>query len=79
MISAVKQIGERGEIVIPKEIREEKGLDVNSKVEIISTKKGIIIIPLKKKMKALAGLFETKEAVNFKELDALTHELLAGI
>ena len=79
MKMSVKRISNKGEIVIPKSIREEKGLKINSKVEVISTKNAIIIMPLKKKIRELAGLFGEKGIKNQKDLDAVTFDLLSGM
>ena len=76
---AVKNMGSRGEVVIPKDIREEKGMEENSKIEIISTRAGILIVPVKKKLSELAGLFGDKGVEDITELDAITHELMAGM
>lgn len=79
MLSQIKTMGERGEIVIPKEMREEKGLGKNSKVEVVNTKNAIMLIPLREKLSDFAGFFGTTKIKDMKELDAITHELLAGI
>jgi len=79
MKAYVKKVGARGEVVIPKSIRNEKGLETNSRLEIIPTKNGILMIPIRKKVSELAGLFGDLGVKNVDELDAITHELLAGI
>ena len=75
----IKKVGEKGEIVIPKIIRKQKGLEVNSKIEILPTKNGILLIPIKRKFSELAGLFGNKGVKDIEELDATTHELLSGM
>ncbi len=79
MSIAIKKISERGEIVIPKSIREEQGISSDSEIEIISVNGGIMLIPLKKKLGELAGLFGDKGVKNIKDLDLSIHELLAGM
>jgi len=79
MVTTVKKIGNKGEIVIPKEIREEIGLEPNNKVEIVSTKDRIVIIPLVKDVRELAGLFGRKKIKDMGELDRTIDELMAGI
>ena len=79
MEMTLKKIGKRGEIVIPKNMRKEKGMEVNSRVEVIDLKNGILIVPLKKKLGDLAGLFGDKGVKNVEELDAITHEFFAGM
>ena len=76
---ALKKIGKRGEIVIPKNMRKGKGMEINAKVEIINLKNGILIVPIQKKFGDLAGLFGDKGVKNIKELDAVTHEFFAGM
>ena len=68
MNGTTKTIGKHGEIVIPKSIRKEKGLNSNSKVQIVSTKSGILIIPIEKDISQLAGLFGKDGAGDIKEL-----------
>lgn len=75
----IKRIGNKGELVIPKKIRKQNELKANSKIEIISIKNGILLIPMKEKFSDLAGLFGNRGIRNPKELDAITHELLGGI
>ena len=79
MITATKTVGSKGEIVIPKNLRKEVGIKPNQKVEIIPTRSGLLIIPLRKKLSDFAGYFGNKGINNIKELDATIHELLAGI
>jgi AbrB family looped-hinge helix DNA binding protein len=79
MESTTKTIGSKGEIVIPLRIREENGLKTNSKVQIISTKSGILIIPLKKTFKELSQIFDKSKMNNLKEIEDISFELMAGI
>ena len=37
MLSYTKIVGSKGEVVIPKDIRNQQGLKPNSKVEVLST------------------------------------------
>lgn len=79
MATATKIIGNKGELVIPKSLRKEAGIKPRQKVEIIPTRNGLLIVPLRKKLSDFAGLFGNKGVKNIKELDAAIHELLAGI
>lgn len=76
---SIKQIGNKGEIVIPKRMRERNGMHVNTKVEIIGIKDGVLIVSLKKKLGDLAGMFGNKGIKEIGELDAVAHEFLAGM
>ena len=65
--------------MIPKAVREQQNLHINSKVEIIQSKSGILLIPIRGKLSDFAGMFGKDGVRNIKELDAVTSELLAGI
>lgn len=77
MTLCIKRLGERGEIVIPKRIREEKGLKPNTKIEIIVGKNGILLVPVENDLRKLRGLFGELSKTNIKEMDLIYHELLA--
>lgn len=79
MLSATKEIGSKGEIVIPKEIREKYGIKPKQKMEIISSKNGILLIPLVKNIKELRGLFGKEGYKHEKEIDDILFEVMAGI
>lgn len=42
-IGIIKEIDRLGRIVIPKELRERYGLNLNDSVEIVATKDGLLI------------------------------------
>ncbi len=75
MASDIKTLGKRGEIVIPKKIRVAAGLDEKTKVKIIRTSRGIVLVPLKKSFADFAG-FLGSGGYNKKELDELMFEVL---
>lgn len=79
MESSTKTIGSKGEIVIPQKMRDELGIKNNSKVQIITTKSGILIIPLKKSFKEISNTFEKTKINNLKEIEDISFELMAGI
>ena len=76
MQAIIKKIGRKGEVVIPRNMRKQKGMEANSEIELVPTKNGILLVPLKKKFSDYAGLFGNNGVKNIKELDAITHELL---
>ena len=74
-----KTVSSKGEIVIPKKIREKTGIELESEVDMTITLSGILISPKKREFHKLAGLL-TKNGVNdMDELDATFNELMAGI
>ncbi len=78
MESVTKKIGDRGEIVLPKKLRQHFGMQKDDEVEIIATSSGILIVPLVKDLKKLAGICGTGGMGDEKELDATIDALFAG-
>ncbi len=74
-----KIVGSKGEIVIPKSVREKSGLKPKQKVEIISSKNGILIVPLIKDIKNLRGLFKREGYTHEKDVDDILFDMMAGI
>tara|TARA_Y100000310_G_C20656258_1_gene802137 strand:- start:1399 stop:1632 length:234 start_codon:yes stop_codon:yes gene_type:complete len=64
-----KTIGRRGELVIPKNIRKHQNLVPHQQVEVMEIEGGILIIPIDKDIKNLAGLFGEFKGTNLKKLD----------
>lgn len=77
MEALTKKIGNKGELVIPKKIRKQFGLKPDSKVEIFSLKDRIILVPIKRNFKELAGIFGKHKKI--KDLDIITEEYLGGM
>jgi len=73
-----KTVGSKGEIVIPKSVREKSGLKPKQKVEIMSTKSGILIIPLVKDIGELRGLFGKGGVKNMKKIEEIMFDVMGG-
>jgi len=78
MLSRTKTVGSKGEIVIPKSIREETGLKPKQKVEIMSTRNGILVIPLVKDIRELRGLFGKGGIKNLSKIEDIMFDVMAG-
>mgnify|MGYP001214118122 CR=1 FL=1 len=78
MDSCTKEIGPRGEIVLPKKMRDELHLKPKTKVEIVNTGKSITLIP-KNKLSEFAGYFGKKGVKHMEEIEEVVQELLAGM
>ncbi len=76
MVTEIKEIGDRGEIVIPKSIREEMGMMPKDKVKIVGTKNGMIIVPIKKSFRDFAGILDNKGIDDNKTLQELADEIM---
>lgn len=79
MLTSTKTVGNKGEVLIPKGLREESGIKPKQKVEIISSKHGVFIVPLVKDIKELRGLFGKEGYKHKKEVDDLLFRVMAGI
>ena len=57
-------VSSKGQIVIPKELREKYGLDQGTKVGILEYPNEIVIVPLPRDaVKASKGMFASKKSV----------------
>ena len=79
MITRTKMIGNKGEILIPKELREKSGIRPKQKVELISSKNGILIVPLVNDIKQLKGLFKKEGYRHEKDIEIVLFKLMAGL
>ena len=79
MLTRTKIVGNKGEILIPKELREESGIKPKQKIEIISSKSGIFIVPLVKDIGELRGLFKKEGYKHKKNVDDLLFRVMSGI
>lgn len=79
MLTHTKIVGKKGEILIPKELREKSGIQPKQKVELISSKNGILIVPLVNDVKQLRGLFKKEGYRHEKDIDSVLFKLMAGL
>ena len=78
MITCTKRVGNKGEILIPKNVREAIGIKPRQKVEIISSKNGLFIVPLVNDIKELRGLFGKEGIKNLNKVEDIMLEIMAG-
>jgi antitoxin PrlF len=52
----------KGQVTIPKAVRESLGLETGDRIEFVGTDKGIVIVPVKRDLKALRGMFKGRRA-----------------
>ena len=48
----------KGQITIPKQVRETLGLESGDRIEFVGTDKGYLIVPAKRDLAALCGMFK---------------------
>jgi antitoxin PrlF len=52
----------KGQITIPKAVRESLGLATGDRVEFVATDKGFVVMPVKRNLNALCGMFKGRRA-----------------
>jgi len=52
----------KGQITIPKAVRESLQLATGDRVEFIGTDKGFVIVPVRRDLNALCGMFKGRRA-----------------
>ena len=70
----------RGQITIPKVVRDALGLATGDRIEFLSTDKGFVIVPAKRDSSALCGIFKGRRAKPAKldEIKAAIAEMGSG-
>ncbi|MFH1916184.1 MAG: AbrB/MazE/SpoVT family DNA-binding domain-containing protein [Nanoarchaeota archaeon] len=75
-MTLAKRIGARGEVVIPKDVRERAGLTSNTEVVFFPVENGVMMVPVRKSLSELAGLFSDFKIKNRKKLEYQMFEFL---
>lgn len=73
-------VSSKGQITIPKKVRDRLGIDRGDRVEFVFDRGGEVSLrPLKRSVRELAGLFAKpdRKTVTQEEMDASVAELLA--
>ena len=52
----------KGQITIPKVVRDALGLSTGDRIEFLGTDKGFVIVPVKRDLNALCGIFKGRRA-----------------
>ena len=61
----------KGQITLPRDVRQALGLDVGDKVDFVEVEGGFILVPLRKDVRGLKGKFagRVKRPVTIQEMD----------
>jgi len=64
-------ITSKGQITLPRDVRQALGLDAGDKVDFVEVEGGFKLVPLRKDVRALKGRFagRVKRPVTIKEMD----------
>jgi len=67
----------KGQITIPKAVRESLGLATGDRIEFVDTDKGFMIVPVKHDLNALCGMFKGRRAkpATLKEIKSAIVEM----
>jgi len=55
-------ITSKGQVTIPKTVRDKLELEAGDRIEFVSTEQGFLVIPAKRDLRALRGLFKGRRA-----------------
>lgn len=76
---AIATMTSKGQVTIPKEVREELGLESGTKLWFVRTPQGFVLRPAKNSVMALAGIVAYEgPPVSVEEMDAAVGHYLAG-
>ena len=67
-------ITSKGQVTIPKPVRDALGLEAGDRIEFVSTDKGFLVIPAKRDLRSLRGMFKGRRVK-----PATTDEIKAAI
>ena len=67
----------KGQITIPKAVRDALGLTTGDRIEFVGTEKGFVMAPVKRDLGALCGMFKGRRAkpATLDEIKAVIAEM----
>jgi len=67
----------KGQVTIPKAVREALGLESGDRIEFVGTDTGFVIVPVKRDLNALCGMFKGRraKAASLDEIKAAIAEM----
>ena len=70
-------ITSKGQVTIPKSIRDTLGLDAGDRIDFVETDKGVLIVPVKGDLRSLCGMFKgrRRKPATIEEIKAAIAEL----
>ena len=70
-------ITSKGQVTIPKPVRDALGLEAGDRIEFVSTDQGYLVVPAKRDLKSLRGLFKGRRAkpASLQEIKAAIAEM----
>lgn len=52
----------KGQITIPKPVRDALGLEAGDRIEFVTTDQGFLVVPAKRELRSLRGMFKGRRA-----------------
>lgn len=70
-------ITSKGQVTIPKSVRDAHGLEAGDRIDFVDTDRGILIVPAKRDLKAMRGMFKgrRKKPATIEEMKAAIAEM----
>lgn len=74
---AAATITSKGQVTIPKSVRDALGLDAGDRIDFVETEKGVLIIPVKGDLRSLCGMFKgrRRKPATIEEINAAIAEM----
>ena len=58
LVRGDREIHTKGQITIPKRVRDALGLSVGDRIDFVDAERGVLMVPVKRDLKALRGMFK---------------------
>ncbi len=70
-------ITSKGQVTIPKAVRDALGLQPGDRIDFVDTDRGCLIVPVKRDLRSLRGMFKgrRKKPLSIDEMNALISKM----
>jgi AbrB family looped-hinge helix DNA binding protein len=70
-------ITSKGQVTIPKPVRDALGLETGDRIEFVGTEQGFLVVPAKRELRSLRGMFKgrRRKPASIEEMKAAIAEM----
>lgn len=74
---AAATITSKGQVTIPKSVRDALGLETGDRIDFVESEEGFVIVPAKRDLRSLRGVFKgrRKNALSIEEMNAVISQM----
>lgn len=67
----------KGQVTIPKPVRDALGLETGDRIEFVNTERGFLVVPAKRDLRSLRGMFKGRRSkpATIEEMKAAIAEM----